>query len=716
MKPKNNFLLLLFLLLFVTVNAQIAQEQKQHIYTDYVADENGNRLKNITVQVQGGDRDITDVNGKFTVKAKYGDRITLYRNGKEMDSYIYDGSTEYKINDFGSDVAAPAIEKKESLSYHKALDSATYYVKKKPLKTIQFVEKALQATSNKKKTAKAYEILADAFYELKQYDLAQSNYLSAYEFYPKSIPLQLKLAKSYYKNSFYTKANLLFTQVAYQEKATPFQKIKALEGLASLSKRIKNYPKASNQLKLALSIAINHKITPKITSLNTKLASVNLLKGDVSQSDEYIKESFVSAKRESKNKAIVQTNKVADFYSKNNQVDKEIELRKRTLKELDIESIDKIDLNEKEVLSKPKVKYDLGKALVKKKAYNEAITYFEESASEAKETKDIETEKEAVKGLSETYATIGNDKKAIENYNRLSKLVDFSFKTKEKEIAQAIARSKDIANKQNRILSLEKDKALHQSNYELSLANNKRQKLIIYSLIGGLLLLLLSLFYMFKSNKQRKLANNLLALKSLRSQMNPHFIFNALNSVNSFISSNDERAANRYLTDFSTLMRSVLENSEQDFIPLEKEIELLSLYLKLEHSRFKDKFEYQFSVDEKVDVKSFKIPPMLLQPYVENAVWHGLRYKKEKGLLKVVIQQIKEDTLQIIIQDNGIGRIQSKALKSKNQQQKKSKGMQNIKQRVAILNEMYHDKVDVSITDLYNDKTGTQVILVLKKD
>jgi len=202
----------------------------------------------------------------------------------------------------------------------------------------------------------------------------------------------------------------------------------------------------------------------------------------------------------------------------------------------------------------------------------------------------------------------------------------------------------------------------------------------------------------------------------LRTQMNPHFIFNALNSVNSFIAKNDERTANRYLTDFSTLMRSVLVNSEEDFISLEKELELLALYLKLEHSRFHDKFEYELYVDKTIDQGQFEIPPMLLQPYIENAVWHGLRYKKEKGSLKVSLTLKDSETIMIEISDNGIGRQQSKALKTEHQKKQQSKGMQNIKQRIAILNEMYKDKVDVFIQDLYDDKTGTKVTLMLKKD
>ena len=198
--------------------------------------------------------------------------------------------------------------------------------------------------------------------------------------------------------------------------------------------------------------------------------------------------------------------------------------------------------------------------------------------------------------------------------------------------------------------------------------------------------------------------------------MNPHFIFNALNSVNSYIAQNDERAANRYLTEFSTLMRSVLDNSEQDFIPLSKEIELLELYMKLEHSRFTDKFDYELIIHKELQISEFQIPPMLLQPYVENAVWHGLRYKKEKGKLEINIRQKDDETVEISISDDGIGRKKSKELKTENQQKQQSKGMNNIKKRIAILNEMYSDKVAVFIDDLNSDASGTKVVLTLKKD
>src|SRR5690606_4203390 len=153
----------------------------------------------------------------------------------------------------------------------------------------------------------------------------------------------------------------------------------------------------------------------------------------------------------------------------------------------------------------------------------------------------------------------GNYERAYATYKEYTEVVDELYIQKEHEISQAARFSRDIATKQNRITSLETDRQLSQRTYQLTTERNKRHALIIYSLIGGLLLLLGTAYFMYKYIKQQKLANNLLALKSLRSQMNPHFIFNALNSVNSFIASNDERTANKYLSDFSQLMRSVLE-------------------------------------------------------------------------------------------------------------------------------------------------------------
>lgn len=162
-------------------------------------------------------------------------------------------------------------------------------------------------------------------------------------------------------------------------------------------------------------------------------------------------------------------------------------------------------------------------------------------------------------------------------------------------------------------------------------------------------------------------------------------------------------------------MRTVLENSDEDFIPITKEIELLELYVKLEHHRFKDKFEYSIVIDSTINVNDFNIPPMLLQPYIENAIWHGLRYKTEKGNLLVSMEQKDEETILICIEDDGVGREKSKKLKTENQLKRKSKGMINIKNRIEILNNMYEDRISVNITDMFENGEGTKVELLLKR-
>ena len=206
-------------------------------------------------------------------------------------------------------------------------------------------------------------------------------------------------------------------------------------------------------------------------------------------------------------------------------------------------------------------------------------------------------------------------------------------------------------------------------------------------------------------------ANQLLALKSLRSQMNARFIFNALNSVNHFIASEDERTANRFLSEFSQLMRLVLENSQEDFIPLYKEQEILSLYLKLEHYRFRDKFDYEIIADDDVNAETIWVPPMLVQPYIENAVWHGLRYREEKGKLALRFHK-ENDDLVVEITDNGIGRKRSAELKTENQKKHNSTGLKNISERLSIINNVYHANYRVLIEDMENGP-GTRVRIYL---
>tara|TARA_R110002073_G_scaffold40547_5_gene115299 strand:- start:457868 stop:460087 length:2220 start_codon:yes stop_codon:yes gene_type:complete len=739
MKRKHH-ILIVFLLFALGLNAQVATEKGMpvKIYADRITDESGKPLQGIQVRVKGkGLSTITDANGEFSINAKNGDIIVLSLNGEFINSYRLDGSIYYEVEDQSAQIEAERKERSSDLrSAKKAsignaklfqvfIDSATSYKRSTPTKSIDYISTALEIasqTKNKTQLATSYGLLGDVYMNLKQYDLAVSNYKIAVENVP-STTFQLQLAKAFLFNSNYQLSEHQYNEVLKSSTATTTQKLEAYEGLGTVFVKLKQYNKAYNQYQIALNVAKRLSNEEKVADLNVKISEVLEAQGKTDRAEDYLLQSIVSPSQSPK-KGVIESKRAADFYSRNKNIDKEVQQRQQTLKGLEAADLkDVLVEDEGEVLTKPKAKLDLGNAYLKQNKTNEAITLFEESAAEAESTNDIETQKNAVQKLSEAYVTLGNDDKALSNYKKYVSLVDKAYKQKENEINAVVTLNRDLSEKQNRISSLEKDRELSESKIQLyqtenrlTIENDKRQRVIIYALLTGLLLLLFSLFWMFRSNKQRRLANNLLALKSLRTQMNPHFIFNALNSVNSFIAQNDERTANRYLTDFSTLMRSVLVNSEEDFIPLEKELELLALYLKLEHSRFQDKFDYELKVADSIDQSQFQIPPMLLQPYIENAVWHGLRYKKEKGFLKVVVAQKDKETLLIEITDTGIGRKKSKVLKTEYQKKQQSKGMQNIKQRIAILNEMYKDKVAVFIEDLHDDGTGTKVMLTLKKD
>jgi len=207
-------------------------------------------------------------------------------------------------------------------------------------------------------------------------------------------------------------------------------------------------------------------------------------------------------------------------------------------------------------------------------------------------------------------------------------------------------------------------------------------------------------------------------LTALRSQMNPHFIFNALNSVQRYILKGDVDQANKYLSKFSRLQREVLNNSSQDFISLEKEIEILELYLQLEQLRFDDKFEYHIHVDKQIDPGEVKIPPMVVQPFVENAIWHGLMPRLGPKNVEIRFTLSPEDLLHCSICDNGIGRAASARLKNNHDGAPlhQSKGLSLVHERLHILEQLYQRPYLVEVVDKTDPSgvvEGTEVNLTL---
>lgn len=203
-------------------------------------------------------------------------------------------------------------------------------------------------------------------------------------------------------------------------------------------------------------------------------------------------------------------------------------------------------------------------------------------------------------------------------------------------------------------------------------------------------------------------------LRTLRSQINPHFVFNSLNSIKSYILTHRSVEAAEYLTDFSTLMRSILQHSKEKLIPLVDELETISLYIKLEKLRFDDGFEFIYNLDPKIDTDETLIPPMLLQPYIENAIKHGLMNKPEDRTLSISLEALPYKTL-IVIEDNGIGREQASLLR-KNIFKHQSMGMNITDERVKLLAMTNDWHIDIQIIDKKNTDgkaDGTKVMIYL---
>jgi ligand-binding sensor domain-containing protein/putative methionine-R-sulfoxide reductase with GAF domain len=206
-------------------------------------------------------------------------------------------------------------------------------------------------------------------------------------------------------------------------------------------------------------------------------------------------------------------------------------------------------------------------------------------------------------------------------------------------------------------------------------------------------------------------------LMALRAQMNPHFVFNCLNSIQECIVTEKYGEASLYLNKFSKLFRSVLNNSSKVMISLTEEVEVLELYLTLEHMRFEKSFQYKIHMAEDLETDEILIPSMLLQPFVENALWHGLMHKPDDRHLNICFKKLNEDVFQCIIDDNGIGRKKAFELKEEQSKTKRhvSKGMSICKDRIELLQKQgYH--AALQIIDKYNnDKkaTGTKVIIEL---
>ncbi|PRX55204.1 tetratricopeptide repeat protein [Flagellimonas meridianipacifica] len=521
------------------------------------------------------------------------------------------------------------------------------------------------------------------------------NYTTSKEYYLKSIRLVDSLNLPYSISSSYSNLGILYDLMGEQDKAVESYK-KALEvykgqdredlennvlhNLAIIDKGNKNYESAlSKYLKVVeFNLERNDKVVLAGAYLNIANCYIELKKWDQAESS----------------------------------LEKAMELAQQlSLRQL-----------------KPTIYLSKADLMLRQKHYKEALDFSRKNLALLDES-GFQSKKEGHEMAYEIHEASGNLSQAVYHLNKTMAYKDSLLnETKVKEI-QNLQIQHDIYLKDKEIKENELQLAL--LNTEMS-SNNRR---FVYLLIITILLLLSAVLFYFlysdkkKSNEVFREKNELISKQNqtiekinaelekrmLRAQMNPHFIFNSLNSIQHLIiNSTDKTDSLKYLTKFSKLLRSVLESSVNLNLLLREEIELLKIYLELESLRFDNAFSFNIVVDENLDVEEHEIPLLLVQPYVENAIVHGLMPKEGSKELTITFNNL-EEYIECIVEDNGVGIYSGKTESEKSKGP--SRGMSITARRIDALKRVTHEQLVTVKNYTDKDKTGTKVtILIPKKD
>jgi tetratricopeptide (TPR) repeat protein len=544
------------------------------------------------------------------------------------------------------------------------------------------LKKAVE-TKNESAEAESYYNIGETFFNDRNFSKSEEYFIKSKNIYEKLNDKQnlekviRKLAQSQENQN-----KLKSAQSNYQ-KASKIGYSKSKRSLNANDASRLSSPAPENKADAILSnIQISEKENNKqdLAASYSQMADVNIENKNIPKAEENLNTAYQISKEQAPQQALAINQKLTNFYVDNKDFDKAIEAKKSVLKE-----------NFVKENSQKKVEQiqELAEIYIKKNDPKEAIVLLKNAYDIALQKGHTLEAQKSVKKLDSLYNISENTDASVKLYRDfLGKLPDLVSKDR------SLVDNKILEDTEQKISQLLQEKKLKD---ELI----RKKNIFNYSLIGVLVLLTGLIIFIFRTLKKVQTKNKKIALQSLRREMNPHFIFNSLNSVNHFIATNNELEANQYLTKFSKLMRGVMENSSEDFIPFQQELDLLQNYLALEKTRFADKFDYEIEVDESLNTQNLKVPGMLIQPFLENAVWHGLRYRTDKGFLSLKFTK-NNDLLKITIKDNGIGIEESKKQKTEHQKTREGRGMKNTLERIRLLNDLYKKNIVCTVKDSEN--------------
>jgi len=499
----------------------------------------------------------------------------------------------------------------------------------------------------------------------------------------------------YSEENNYTKAleNYLKALKIYQETGQTTSISKAYNNIGIVYKSQKHLDKALEYFEKALRIQ-NETGEQSAAVTLTNIGAIYFEKGNSIKALEYYeKAKNFFAKIDNKRGNALLYNYLGDYYKKENDVGFAIENYNEAMK-LYQEMDNKFGV--------ALVLYNMGQLYIDNKKYEPALAAVEKSLALAREIGTLDQIKYSEKMLSEIYTLMGNQPKAFEHYKQYILIKDSL--DNDENTRKFVRAEMNFEYEKKAALLMEK--------------NKRQQQFTLFLIIGGLLLLVLIFVTYNRLQIKRRLTLQKEVAeyeqKALHLQMNPHFVFNCLGSISSFIVQNGTDSAIKYLSKFSKLMRLTLEYSKGSLIPIDKEIEGLQNYLELEQLRFNKKFEFLITSSQAIE-DDMALPPLLIQPFVENAILHGMVPKETNGSIQVNFD-VKNNQLVCTITDDGIGISKSKAIKENSVTAHQSMALEITKKRLEMMEATTAQSASVDISEILTqtgETVGTKVVISL---
>lgn len=476
----------------------------------------------------------------------------------------------------------------------------------------------------------------------------------------------------------------------------------SLNGIGNLYQTLEQYDlaieqfrkslKLENELGNKLGLAINHQNIGECQEMQGKLdEALKSYRTSLAYNEEI----------NSENGKVICKNSIAHVYLAQHKLDEALEILEPTL-------LSSQEIGDKYLTSG--VYINLGRAYLLKDNLKKAQINLDQGLAIAERHNLPSNISLANSYLSELAEKQGNYKKAMTYYKLAQEFEEKTINERNLRYVGDMISRYNIEKKNNEIEIINKDYEI----VKLKLRKNQTRLLI-----GGFALILLTgVFYILYRQYQLKNDKKLLTLEQsmLRSQMNPHFLFNSLNSIKLYIINNDKKNAVHYLNKFSKLVRKILEASSLKEIPLAEELETVELYMNIENIRFSNEINFKITIDKDIDIHTIKIPSLILQPFLENALWHGLSSKTGEKSIDLHVSRGNNNFIDISITDNGVGRDAAETIKKSKVLKRKSVGIEITKERLANFAKDYQNTFDVTIIDLFDEKkkaTGTKVVLHL---